>query len=266
MFNVSFEAGVNSDLDKVKQIYSELNAEKVFVTWRPDEKFGSFVTACSELAKSNINVVPHIVARNLVSKVQLHTLLQFCNENSTITSALLLAGDKKNARGEYASTVDVLRTENLLNYGICTVCLAGYPQGHASIAANELEQHLSNKIMLAQNQNLDIEIVTQLVASLEIAVEWAERQVIAKSVRTRVSVPIGSYELIKNSLAKIYNESIYLHSMDNLDSPTQYLEISRDKLNQVENKVSIHLIPFHDIECLKKNTAAINTLLQSKLS
>ena len=263
---ISFEVGVNCNLALVERAYRELHAEKVFVTWRPDEKIEQLMATCVALAKQKLNVVPHVVARNLANRSEFQALLQICDESPTITSLFLLAGDATEVRGVYTQAADILRVEDLSAYSINTVYLAGYPEGHALISSSSLEQYLSEKISLVQNQNLAVELVTQLVSSLENSIEWIKQQAISRSLHARISVPIGKIEFIAKKLEKIYNKSMLKYDVDDSTSSIKYLEDSCQQLKLIKNKASIHLVSFHDVECLQKNSIAINTLLQSKLS
>ncbi len=55
MSSISFEVSTRCDTNKVRQIYYDLSAEKVFVTWRANESINCFREMCIKLAQLELN-------------------------------------------------------------------------------------------------------------------------------------------------------------------------------------------------------------------
>lgn len=263
---ISFEVGSLCDIEKVRQIYLELNASDVFVTWRPNEEISRLRQTCMRLSNCGLNVVPHVVARNLSGSVEYQNLLQFLGKDLSINTVALLAGDASYASGPYTCVADLLTSESLWRYSINKVIIAGYPQGHGILSPSELALHLSKKINLAKAQGLSVEIVTQICPSVSDVVSWIEQAKSDYGLDIRGSIPIGEGSKIQQQLERIYKDQINLEYNTHLKAGSlTYLKTVINKIKLVSSGINLHLIPFQDINILLDNTSKINAVLQSEL-
>lgn len=244
----------------------ELDASYVFVTWRPNEEIGHLRQTCANLSSCGLDVVPHVVARNLSGSAEYQDLLQYLGRDLSINSVALLAGDAPCASGPYTCAADLLTSESLRSYSIKKVFIAGYPQGHGFLSPSELELHFSRKIDLAKVQGLSIEIVTQLCPSISAMVNWIERAKSEYSLDIRVSIPIGEENNIQQQLQRIYKGQIKPEYNIQLKAGSlSYLKTVFNEIKLANSEFNLHLIPFQDIDILLDNTSKINAALQSEL-
>lgn len=260
MIRASFEVGTYCDVGKVERLYQVLNAEKVFVTWRPTVEAKHFLDTCYKLAYSGMQVVPHLVARNLANAHEFRKLLEIFGANSSTQTVFLLAGDAQKARGPFLKTTDLLNAEQLSKYSINSVCFAAYPQGHVLVSTKELETNLTHKIQLAQKQGLGYELITQLVPAIKSVFDWLEQPHLVET-DIRLSVAIADQALLERQLRVIYPSANIQASLVNLE-PLSSLELACSKLKLINKRLSVHLIPFHNIDNLLQHAKAINTLLK----
>ena len=266
-FQISFEVGPYSDKEKVARVYSALGASQVFVTWRPNVPMEPFREFCSSLSQAGINVVPHIVARNLQSADQFFTLLHWFSKKPHIESLLLLGGDAESTLGPYRCASDLFNADCLNQTGVKKVFIAGYPQGHAFISQKKLEASLQKKMDYASASNLELEVVTQLCPSVNKIIDWAINKKSHQDVNVRISVPIGDQSIVERRLKQIYESQIEFNSQNKFDTgPLGFLHMVCAILNSKRMNFNLHLIPFHDLDALQNYTNAINTMLESELS
>lgn len=264
---LSIEVSSRCDIEKVKRVYSGLGAERVFVTWRPSEAVNQFCETCEMLSKTGISVVPHIVARNLSSAKELQDLLFQFTQCSGIDSVMLLGGDATSAAGPYHSAMELFTDRNLQNTTIRKIFVAGYPQGHALISQHELESSLLQKVDRARSLNLDLEIVTQLCGSMADSIRWALATKVRHNVDVRISVPLGEKNMIERRLKQIQLNPGTLKSASDHDTDAlAFLSSACNKLQSERAQLSLHLIPFHNMDTLLIYINEINTMLKSELS
>lgn len=264
---ISFEIGSKCDVAKVEQVYLALNATQVFITWRPNETIDQLRETCGKLADKGMNVVPHVVARNLASTNQLQQLLRELSEKPSISSILLLGGDAAHASGPYASAVDVIATELLPTTGFQKVYFAGYPQGHGLISKNELDLSLNKKIELARDLGLRLGVITQLCSSASAAINWALSTTEQFEIEVRISIPIGEKAVIKQRLKQIYKTSMDVECGEHVSAGAlAFLESACAQIKAKNAKINLHLIPFQKLDLLLRHGNTINTMLQSELS
>ncbi|MET4147117.1 methylenetetrahydrofolate reductase [Arthrobacter sp. UYCo732] len=122
--------------------------------------------ASVELATLGYNVIPHLAARSLQSRSELTGVLRDCDV-AGIREVFVIGGDRKNAAGPYESALPLL--EDIAQYtgGLMRAGVAGYPEGHPSVAALDLVDALVAK------QHLATHVVTQMCFSAPKILDFA---------------------------------------------------------------------------------------------
>ena len=265
--SLSIEVSSCCDRRKVYRTYCALDATQVFVTWRHNEAIKQFCETCVKLSEAGLNVVPHMVARNLGSADEFQKLLLQFNQCSGIKSLLLLSGDAVSAAGPYHCAMDLLSDENFWQANIKKIFVAGYPQGHAFILREELDTSLQQKVDYAHSQHLELEVITQLCTSMADSVGWALATKARHNMNVRVSVPVGGKGIIERRLKQIYQHPVTLKTAKNHGAEAlAFLASVCEKLRPENTRLPLHLIPFHNMDTLLSYTNEINTMLKSKLS
>jgi methylenetetrahydrofolate reductase (NADPH) len=125
------------------------------MTCLPHHGIERTVRASVELAALGYKVVPHLAARSLQSRSELTGILRDCDV-AGIKEVFVIGGDRKNSAGPYESALPVL--EDIAQYtgGMMRAGVAGYPEGHPTVAALDLIDALQDK------QHLATSVVTQM--------------------------------------------------------------------------------------------------------
>jgi methylenetetrahydrofolate reductase (NADPH) len=129
----------------------------VYVNHLPRHSLADSLASIAALRAAGLEPVPHIAARRITSRDELRAFLQAAG----VRKALVIGGDEAQPRGPFADGATLLRTGLLADCGVREVGLPGYPEGHARIAAAELERDLHEKLALTAAQGLGRFVVTQ---------------------------------------------------------------------------------------------------------
>ncbi len=175
----------------------------VHITSLPGGDPSLMVETCARLQRAGYVPTPHITARSYRDRAELEEVLSALKNRAGVARALLLAGDIERPHGEFASSLDVLRTGLLQAYGIRTVLVAGHPEGHPKIGNAELIEALAAKITYCREHGLATEIVTQFSFEAEPVLRWLARiraAGIIVPVRIGVAGPAKTGTLIKYAL------------------------------------------------------------------
>jgi methylenetetrahydrofolate reductase (NADPH) len=141
----------------------------------PDDAKASIEETCAPLLQRGFNPVPHLTARNFVDRADLDQHLSRLSAVAGVTRALVIAGDVDTPRGEFRSSLDLMRTGLLERHGIRSILLAGHPEGHPAVEDGELDAALMEKIAYARSHQLVAEIVTQFCFEADPIISWLRR-------------------------------------------------------------------------------------------
>ena len=119
---------------------------EVYVAWPPGFPYHHVVSVAKRLRLAGMNPVPHIAARQLATPGAATDLLASLRDEAAVTRALIIAGDSEARAGAYDSSTALLETGLLQAHGICSVGIAGYPEGHRKIPEATLMAALDRKI------------------------------------------------------------------------------------------------------------------------
>jgi methylenetetrahydrofolate reductase (NADPH) len=125
------------------------------VTCLPHHGIERTMRAAVELSMLGYTVIPHLAARSVPSRAQLTDILRDCDV-AGIGEVFVVGGDRKDPAGPYGSALPLL--EDIAQYtgGRMRAGVAGYPEGHPSVAALDLVD------ALLQKQHLATSVVTQM--------------------------------------------------------------------------------------------------------
>ena len=170
------------------------------VTFLPDDLLEAAQETCIALHRAGYRPIPHLTARNFTTRASFDAHLARLADEAHIDEALVIAGDVAAPRGEFAASLDILRTGLLQKHGIKRVRVAGHPEGHPNVQAQVLETALKEKIEFCRTNGLAAEIVTQFCFEAAPIAAWLERirnDGIEVPVRLGVAGPAGTASLLK---------------------------------------------------------------------
>ena len=143
----------------------------VYVAHPPKATLDDVVTVSVAVQRTGLPACPHIVARRIADRAELQAACERLRD-AGIDRALVIAGDSATAAGEFASSIDVLKSDLLTSHGIRSIGIAGHPEGHRSIGQSVLWRALLEKQALAKKRAIDLHIVTQFGFDPAAVADW----------------------------------------------------------------------------------------------
>lgn len=145
---------------------------EIFINFLPGSDHGPTVAMASALRRAGFEPVPHLTARSFSSKAELSDTLARLAGEARVEKVLAIGGDISVARGPFASSLDLIGTGLLPQHGIKSVGLAGYPEGHHTLAVETLTELAQAKLAATRSQGLDSFFVTQFCFEPEPILQW----------------------------------------------------------------------------------------------
>lgn len=157
----------------------------VFTPWLPGAPYHHIVAVARHLRRAGFNPVPHISARRLPDAAAARDFFGRLRDEAAVERVLVVAGDSQAAAGPYDSSLALIETGLLQEFGIRSVGIAGYPEGHRKFPEAVMHAALDGKIGAAQRLGIDLFMVSQFCFDGEVIVDWLRR------LRARgVSIPV----------------------------------------------------------------------------
>ena len=159
MAGFSIEATRPSDAD-IAALAVLAPGTRVYLSAVPGRPAAEALSAAVRLRAKGFEPVPHVAVRNFATREALDDFLARLNGEAAVERVLVIAGDRAEC-GPFRRAADAIDSGILQRRGIRAVGIAGYPDGHPRISADELNRAMGEKIAAAEATGLAIEIVTQ---------------------------------------------------------------------------------------------------------
>jgi methylenetetrahydrofolate reductase (NADPH) len=132
----------------------------VYVAHTPKATIEDVVRTAVVVQEAGLLACPHIVARRIADREALQASCERL-ARAGVDRALVIAGDNREPAGNFASALDVLRTDLLAANGFTRIGVAGHPEGHRVIGQTVLWRALAEKQTWAGRRGIDLHVVTQ---------------------------------------------------------------------------------------------------------
>lgn len=172
---------------------------RINVTFLGNEDLDMRVSAAQKVRELGFIPVPHISARRLASRGQLEEFLGRLQEVDATEHVFVVGGDPATPEGPYEDSYDVIRTGLLKDFGVRSVSIAGYPEGHPDISSEKLWEALEDKSLSLKQQGLDATILTQFAFDTDPVEAWIDAvrgRGIATPIRIGTPGPAGIKRLL----------------------------------------------------------------------
>ena len=162
----------------------------VNVTFLPGSDPADTARVAARLRDEGMHPIPHIAARSIHDKAQLDSILKALKEQASVDEVLIIGGGVDNPVGDFASSMDILETGLIQDYGIGKIGVSGHPEGSPDIPADALASALEWKNNFAKKEGLDLYIETQFCFEAEQVLAW-EREIRAagNALPIRIGIP-----------------------------------------------------------------------------
>jgi methylenetetrahydrofolate reductase (NADH) len=161
----------------------------VYVAHPPNSTLPQVVKTALAAQRAGFAATPHIVARRIDYA---HTLRLALSQllAGGVDRVLLVAGDIARGAGEFDSTLAILDSGLLEQFGIKQIGVAGHPQGHRTVASTALWDSLRVKQAFAERTGIGMHVVTQFSLVTDAVSAW-ERQFESNGIRLPIHAGIA---------------------------------------------------------------------------
>jgi methylenetetrahydrofolate reductase (NADPH) len=146
---------------------------RVYLTDVGTAPMPEFARAAKILAQAGYTPVPHLPARRISGEAELRERLRLLTGEAGVSDVLVIAGSVDRPAGNLLSTMDVLKTGLLAEFGIATIGVAGHPEGSPDIAPEAVAQAIAEKNAFAAEHGIDMRFVTQFGFDAQRFIDWA---------------------------------------------------------------------------------------------
>ncbi|MEM7082791.1 MAG: methylenetetrahydrofolate reductase [Pseudomonadota bacterium] len=169
----------------IEVVPKQINAADDLETWFPSgtrvylpdvgvDPLDVLVDSAVKLREHGYEPVPHFPARRMKDRAELELRLNRLSGEAGATDILIIGGGLEKEAGEFASTMDVLDTGLIDNYGIRHIGVAGHPEGSPDFTDEVAMEALKFKQDFQNRTDTALTIVTQFGFDAERFVQWAE--------------------------------------------------------------------------------------------
>jgi methylenetetrahydrofolate reductase (NADPH) len=227
----------------------------VNVTYLGNEDFEMRRTAIRAAAGWGFTPVPHISARRLPSPQALEDFLGALREDGTARDVFVVGGDPAQPEGPYNSSLDVIRTGLLEKYGVASVGIGGYPEGHPGISDGLLWSAVADKSREVTERGIVGNVITQFSFDVDAVVAWIEQvrtRGITLPIRIGVPGPAGVKRLltfagrfgVASSATVARKYGLSLTNLLSTAGPDRFIRQLADRLDEHHGEVRLHFYTF----------------------
>jgi methylenetetrahydrofolate reductase (NADPH) len=172
---------------------------RINVTFLGNENLRTRLDAARAVKRLGFVPVPHISARRLGDQADFATFLAGLRTDGACDNVFAVGGDPTRPEGPYESSLALIESGLMTEYGVRHVGISGYPEGHPTIADHDLWSALREKNAALADQRLDGSVITQFGFDVDPVLTWIERvrgEGITLPIRIGVPGPAGVRRLM----------------------------------------------------------------------
>jgi methylenetetrahydrofolate reductase (NADH) len=162
----------------------------VNVTYLATEDHETRLAAAHAISELGFVPVPHVAARRLTGERELRAYLEGLRAGGAAERVFVVGGDSKRPEGPFRDALAVIESGILEEYGVRSVGISGYPEGHPDIAGDVLWRALADKTRALTERELDTTVITQFAFDSGAVLSWVtEARERGLSAPIRIGVP-----------------------------------------------------------------------------
>ena len=245
---------------------------RVYIAHIDGTPIEEMVATAARLARDGFEVMPHFPARIIADEAMLRDWIARYQDAAGVRSALVLAGGVAAPRGDFADSMQLLRTGAFGDAGFTRLHVAGHPEGNRDIdpdgGSANVDAALRWKQGFAESSDAQMALATQFCFEAEPVIAWAEGLKAAGidlPIHIGVAGPAKLQTMIKFAIACGVGPSLRVLQRRARDvsklltpfEPTAFLTtLARHKAAHPEfNIASVHLFPLGGIAAATAWTA-----------
>ena len=146
----------------------------IYITYLPDASENDILETVEFVSNQKLIPIVHLPARTMKDLDHVRDFLKEVRKR-TDSSKILVIGGGGDQKGNIKSSIDILESGLLNDFGFHHIGIAGHPEGSPDINQETIDQFLNKKFQLSKLKNLDFELVTQFFFNAEPFINWCEK-------------------------------------------------------------------------------------------
>lgn len=248
------------DVDALKHVAPSLPPETpVSLTFLPGETSEARIAAAIAIRELGFEPMPHFSARRLESRAAFETYLDAVVERARVRRCFIIAGDRDTPAGPFADSAALIATGRFEKAGIKAIGIAGHPDGHPNMSAEQCWTVLEQKAADIEGRGMAPLIVTQFGFDAGSLLAWLKElreRGLGIPVRIGVPGPAGIKTLLRfaarcgvsASASVMAKYGLSITQLMGSAGPDKMVDALRERISAEHGRVRLHFYPFGGLE------------------
>jgi methylenetetrahydrofolate reductase (NADPH) len=248
------------DVDALTHVAPSLRpGTPVSLTFLPGETLEARIAAAIAIREFGFEPMPHFSARRLESRAEFETYLDAVVQRARVRRCFVIAGDRETPAGPFADSAALIATGRFEKAGIKAIGMAGHPDGHPHMSAEQCWTVLQKKAADIEGRGMAPLIVTQFGFDAGSLLAWLKElreRGIGMPVRVGVPGPAGIKTLLRfavrcgvqASASVMAKYGLSITQLMGNAGPDKMVDSLREQISSEHGRVRLHFYPFGGLE------------------
>ena len=248
------------DVDGLRQVAPSLPPNTpVSVTFLPGEEPEARISAATTVRELGFEPMPHFSARRIESHAEFESYLQAVVQQAKVRRCFVIAGDRDTPAGPFADSSALIATGCFENAGIKTIGIAGHPDGHPHMSAEQRWDILNKKAADIEDRGMAPLIVTQFGFDAGSLLAWLKElrgRGLGMPVRVGVPGPAGIKTLLRfaarcgvqASASVMAKYGLSITQLLGSAGPDRLVDALSERISSEHGRVRLHFYPFGGLQ------------------
>jgi methylenetetrahydrofolate reductase (NADPH) len=248
------------DADALKRAAPSLPVDTpVAVTFLPGETLEARIAAAMAVRRLGFEPMPHFSARRIESHEEFETYLNVLVNEAGVRRCFVIAGDRNEPAGPFFDSSALIATGLFERTGIKVIGIAGHPEGHPNMTADQCWEVLRRKRDDIERRGMAPLIVTQFGFDAERVLAWLKdvrSRGIDCPVRLGVPGPASIKTLLRfaarcgvgASASVMARYGISITQLIGAAGPDKLVDVLTDQISAEHGRMRLHFYPFGGLD------------------
>jgi len=248
------------DADALKHVAPSLPPDTpISVTFLPGETLEARIAAATQVRELGFEPMPHFSARRIESHDEFKAYLEAVVQRAKVRRCFVIAGDRDTPAGPFADSSALIATGCFEEAGIKAIGIAGHPDGHPQMDAEQCWDVLRKKADDIANRGMAPLIVTQFGFDAGKLLGWLKElrsRGIDIPVRLGIPGPAGIKTLLRfaarcgvqASASVMAKYGLSITQLMGSGGPDRMVDALFEQMSSEHGRVRLHFYPFGGLE------------------
>jgi len=223
----------------------------IYITYLPDASENDILETVEFVSNQKLIPIVHLPARTMKDLDHVRDFLKEVRQR-TDSSKILVIGGGGDQKGSVTSSLDILDSSLLAEFGFHHIGIAGHPEGSPDICQDTIKEYLNKKFELSKTNNLNLELVTQFFFNAQPFIEWCEKlktENINLPVRVGFPGPASFKTLLNFGLMSGVGNSLNFLKKNSSKVSDLLTKTSNDEMLLELSNYASNLVPLKSFHC-----------------